>query len=238
MKQAYRTSNTTLVDIVDRQINRWQESFNEMADVNFRPVVTVSRQPGSKGRFVARKLAEELGLEFYAGKLIEKVAQNAHLREKVVKNLDEQAPSILHEILAMFDERFDISSDLFFKYLVEMISAVGKVGNAVILGRGANFILASQATLRVYIVEPLEQRVKNVVLSNALSENEARAAISKTAKERSEFIRHYFHEDINDHSNYDLVLNTGRLSVDQCIAIIKQGLLSSSHLAEKGGDTE
>jgi len=237
MKHAYRVSDTSIVDIVDRQVLRWQSSFNEMTEVGFRPLITVSRQPGSKGRFLARKLAEELGLDFYAGKLIQKVAQNANLRERVVKNLDEQAPSLLHEILAMFDERFDITSDVFFKYLVEMISAVGRVGNAVILGRGANFILASQATLRIYIIEPLEQRIKNVMLSYGISENEARAAISKTAKERAEFIKYYFNEDINDYENYDLIINTGRLSVDQGIAMIREGLLSSPQAVRKGGDT-
>ncbi len=216
--------NHKLGDLVDRQIKHWQKSFGELKEAETRPTITISRQPGSKGRFIARKLAEDLGYEFYAGKLINDVAKNAKLSSIVVKNLDEQAPSLLKEIISFFDNKEVLAADQYFRHLVEMIGAIGKVGNAVILGRGANFILSPKSSLRVRIIEPMDSRIQNVMMSFGVSEKEARFAIDKTESERREFVKHYFHHELDEHLNYDMILNAGKLDIDRCVEILKSAI--------------
>ena len=97
---------------------------------------------------------------------------------------------------------------------------IGKHGRAVIVGRGANFILPPDNRVRIRVVAPQITRIQNVAKNFKVSEDEAKRRVIRTESDRRAFIRKYFNADITDPINYDLIINTGTLSIDEAVDII------------------
>ena len=86
--------------------------------------------------------------------------------------------------------------------------------------RGANFILPPDNCLRVRVISPQQVRIQNVVNSFNISENEAKRRVIRTESDRRAFIRKYFNAEIADPVNYDMVINTGSVGVDDAVRAI------------------
>src|SRR5262249_44737697 len=110
------------------------------------------------------------------------------------------------------------------KNLIATVSVLGAMGHCVIVGRGANFILPAESTLRVRLVGDVEDRVKAIMARHGLSEKDAREFINKTDPRRSEWVQTTFGKDPTHPRFYDLVLNTSRLSVTECADLILDAL--------------
>ncbi len=216
--------NRSISELVEQQCRRWQNAAQTIAETPRRPVITISREPGSMGFFIARELAKDLGFEFYSGAIIHDVARDSQLRTMVIRSFDEHPRSWLDDLFAMLEKRFNLTSDEYLAHLAKMVGAAGKVGRAVIVGRGANFILPHERCFRVRIIAPLATRIKNVVRATGQDADAARQRIERLESERTEFVRHYFNADIADPNQYDLILNTEHLDVARGVAIVKAAL--------------
>jgi len=102
-----------------------------------------------------------------------------------------------------------------------VLSTIGKHGNAVILGRGAHCVLCKQNVLRVRIVSPMAVRCGYIRKSLDMNSDDAYRHIVRTDADRTAFVKRYFNSDAADPSNYDLILNTGTLSVEKAVEIMK-----------------
>ena len=61
-------------------------------------IITIGREFGSGGREVARRLAEELGYEYYDNEIIMEIARHTALSEEYVKQIIESEPHALYPI--------------------------------------------------------------------------------------------------------------------------------------------
>lgn len=93
---------------------------------------------------------------------------------------------------------------------------IARHGRAVIVGRGAQFILRPERTLRVRAFAPPEVRIARIAERDRISRDEARAVVLRHDAERNAFCRQHFNADPSDPHHYDLLLNTGTLSVETC----------------------
>ena len=211
--------------IVEDQILQWQKLSSKKKDtygeVN---VITISREYGSGGVFIAEKLAKKLGYDLFHQEIIQEMAKSANISKRIVKTLDEKGLSTLDEsISALINDRH-LWPDQFLKHLMRVIGTIGKHGRAVIVGRGAHVILPVEKVLRIRVVCPLPHRIKNIARRLNVSEPEARNIVLKTDAARRSFIRKYFYIDASDPLNYDVVINTGRISYDTAVESIIAGL--------------
>ena len=110
------------------------------------------------------------------------------------------------------------------RVLMRVIGTIGRHGKAVIVGRGANFILPPENRFRVRIIAPLELRVNHVAETYGVTKKEAQRRVLRTESDRQAFVRKYFYSDISDPANYDMILNTGTLSVESAAAAICSAL--------------
>lgn len=118
------------------------------------PCITISREIGSRGAQLAMQLAERLGWQLFDKEIVDYIANNAKVRTGIVELFDGKARSELNSwILTMLD-RHSLSSDKFFKHLVTTIMSIGQHGKAIILGRGANFILPDDRALKLRVIAP------------------------------------------------------------------------------------
>ena len=215
----------TIPRIIEEQINRWQmlgkEHKEEEAAV---PAVTISRDPGSGGRIIAAKLAEKLGFHVFYREVLHEMAKSAEVSEYLLESLDEKGHSVLEDwISSLVYERF-LWPDQYLQHLMKVVGTIAKHGRAVIVGRGANFILPPGRQFRVRVTAPQKLRIERVAREFNISQDQAKRRVIRTESERKAFIRKYFNSDIADPVNYDLILNSEILSIDHAVNLISAAL--------------
>lgn len=206
--------------LIEEQVRRWEILKAKKTETKTLPVITLSRQPGSGGKFVARSVAETLGLDLFHQELINAMAENADTSARVIRTLDERGVSMLEDWVSAAISDRHLWPDEVSRMLMQVIGTIGRHGKAVIVGRGANFVLPAENRFRVRIIAPLEKRVDCVAEAHGLPKKEAKQRVLRTESDRRAFVRKYFHSDIGDPANYDMVLNTGSLSVESAAAAI------------------
>ncbi len=215
----------SIEQIIDDQIKRWEmiRSIEGKSEVT-NPVITFSREPGSGGSLVAKELADQLKLDFFHHEIIRKMAESASISERLMKMFDEKSITVLDDWISTLVNEKHLWPDQYLRHLLNVIGAIGKQGGVVIVGRGASFIIPSEVNFRVRVVAPLEARVQNVARDFKIALDEARRRVLRTESDRRAFVRKYFHEDVTAAVNYDLVLNTGAMSIEAAIDSIKGAL--------------
>ena len=215
----------TITKIIEEQVNRWHLLNKEQpAEITGISVITLSGEPGSNGRIVATRLAEELGIDIFHKEVINQIAKSADVRVKLIESLDERGLSMLEDWVSAAVLDRHLWPDEYSQHLMKAIGTIGKHGRAVIVGRGANFILPAEKRFAVRIVAPIPWRVANIARQFSITETEAKKRVLRTESERRSFIRKYFNADISRPTNYDLVINSATMSVDDSVKIISAAL--------------
>jgi cytidylate kinase len=218
------TSRST-EQLIEEQMHRWQLMRKEKrAEKEILPVITISREPGSGGRIVAQKLAAKLNVEVFHQEVLHEMAKRAEVSEQLLATMDERGLSVLEDWISSLVYERHMWPDEYLKHLMNVIGTIGKHGRAVVVGRGANFILPPEQRFRVRITAPRRYRIGKVAQEFNLSEEDARRRVIKTESDRKAFIRKYFNTDIADPDNYDLTINTKNLSVDHAASVIAAAL--------------
>lgn len=208
----------SIEQLIDDQVKKW--SFDHREKPSIAPVVTlvtVSRDPGSGGKLIAQGIAEVLQFDMFHQNVIHEMAKSAQVSSRVVESLDERGLSMLEDWIAAVVQQRHLWPDEYLQHLLKVIGTIGEHGQAVIVGRGANYVLPQEKILRLRVIAPREFRAKKVAQAFDIPIKEAQRRILKTESDRRAFIRKYFHQDIEDAAGYDLVINTGTLSLEDAI---------------------
>lgn len=173
------------------------------------PWITVSRQLGSGGTELARRLGVELGWEVYDREILDTIARHTHTREIVLSRLDERAVGpMIDYIRRLLDPEVPGQTE-FLQEMLRVIWGLARNGNAIIVGRGANWFLDPRQGLRIRVVAPFEVRVGRA------GRDESR--VRSNDERQTEFVRRVFRQNIDDPLGYDLVLNTGVIDLASAV---------------------
>jgi cytidylate kinase len=216
-----KSKNRSVLQIVEEQVRKW--NFASQGPKPAKPkitVITVSREPGSGGNFIARGLSEKLGLDLFHQEVIHAMANSAKVSTRFVETLDEKAMNVLDEWIASLVDARHLWPDQYLQHLMKVIGTIGEHGSAVLVGRGGNFIVPPQRRMRVRVMAPMDSRIKNVAATFKVPAKTAKRRIVRTESERRAFIRKYFNANIDDPANYDLVVNTGTIGIDAAVDAI------------------
>ncbi|MDH3567220.1 MAG: cytidylate kinase-like family protein [Desulfobacteraceae bacterium] len=208
----------SIEQIIEEQVRRWQIIRTEEKKADERiSVITISREPGSGGNILAERLSKQLEFDLFYQEFIHKMAESAHVSVRLLETLDEKGASVLEEWISSLVDKRHLWPDRYLQHLMKIIGTIGKHGRAVIVGRGANFVLPPEKRLGVRVISPLETRIRNVSRAFGVTAAEARSRILKTESDRKAFIKKYFNEDIQDPLNYDVIINTQDMSIDDAV---------------------
>jgi cytidylate kinase len=210
--------------LIEEQVRRWEILKTKSAEEKPLPVITLSREPGSGGKFVAKSVADRLGLDYFHQELINAMAQNADTSTRVIRTLDERGVSMIEDWVSAAVSDRHLWPDEVSRVLMQVIGTIARHGKAIIVGRGANFVLPPEKCFRVRIVAPMSMRVNRVAEIHGITKAEAKKRVLSTESDRRAYVRKYFHADIRDPAHYDMVLNTGKLSVESAAAAICRAL--------------
>jgi len=97
----------------------------------------------------------------------------------------------------------------------------------VIVGRGANFILPAHEIFAVRVIAPLEIRIRNVARGYHVADEEAKRRVIQRESRRKAFIRHSFNADISDPIHYNMVVNTGKMSIAAAVEAVIAAVMAS-----------
>lgn len=183
-------------------------------------VVTISREYGAGGHAVAELAAGMLGdrWSIWDREIVDEVARSARVRTSLISALDERAHSRLQELLQHLSNRWELAPEHYYRHLAEVIVALSQQGDKIIIGRGANFLLRS--ALRVRLCASQSYRVKEIMRREDVSEEAARTRIARTEAERARFVQAFFHRNVNDPSEYDIVVHVDRVGIGPAAASI------------------
>ena len=216
-----KTKSRSIELIIEEQMQRWQlmksKKVKEKQGVS---TITISREPGSGGRVVAKKLAAKLDFKVFHQEVLLEIAKRADVSDKLLATLDEKGLTVLEDCISALVYDRHLWPDEYLKHLMKVIGAIGEHGRAIIVGRGANFVVPPQNRLRVRIVAPQKVRIANVARIFEVTPEDARRRIIRTESDRRAFIRKYFNADITDPINYDIVINTGGLEIDKAVEAV------------------
>lgn len=200
------------------------EKFKIKSDWN--PDITISRDPGSGGKLVAKKLAKLLGWQFFNKELMLKLSEELHIPTAELAHIDEHSRSWVADTFHSIFNPSYVSDLRYINHLKKILLHAAKIGDMVILGRGANVILPHDKCLRVRVTASFETCVDNTAkYENFKTKLDAAKHVRHVQNHRNQFIRQYF--GINPHNpwNYDLVISTDHLTLDQAVEIILQAYL-------------
>jgi len=185
-------------------------------------VVAMTREMGSRGRDVALGLAEQLGLRIVHHEVVEHVADRMHLRESSVDRFLEGRAGLF--------ERWRVNEGDLFLYTSEEILDFAEKGDAIIRGWGAAYLLREIPHIPcVRVCAPLELRVKEVMERMGIEDAAvARKEVRRNDAAHARAMSHQYHVDYTDPMLYDVVLNTERTSVPDCIRVIRELLESDT----------
>jgi len=172
-------------------------------------VITISRELGSEGTYIARRVAQTLGYHFVDQEFI-----GTLLSQYGLVQFDKE-----YETLPGFWERFDAERDKRRDVMANMLNqvehAVAHHGNVVILGRGGFAILHGLAdVLRVRLPAPIPVRAAHVMTQHKGTLEEAEAAVKSSDRVRDAFVEEYYRVPWEAIHVFDLVINTGKIPPD------------------------
>jgi CMP/dCMP kinase len=203
------------------------------------PVVTISRQFGAGGSSVAAIVAAELHADVVDKKLIEEVARRLNLSASQVEAEDERPRGLVERLVRSFstlepamgaawtppypDPMFDPRRDIL-ELTEQVIREMADTGNVVIVGRGAGFCLRERRNVfRVFLRAPEDVRAKVLVERLGIAEHDARRKMHETDANRAAYIKQLYKRDWCDPDEYDLIVNTGRLTYQAAADMILRG---------------
>ena len=162
---------TNFLQVVERQCRRWelqQAERRARAPVHW-PVITVSREFGARGEALARLVALRTGFSFWDVELIHALAAESGASEAILRSLDEHRRNALEDSIegALMGGQYMNSE--FVRGLMRLIHTIASHGAGIIVGRGAQYVLAEPA-LRVRVVCPLGERIRGYASRRGLDE--------------------------------------------------------------------
>ncbi len=182
-------------------------------------VITVSREYGSGGRYVAKLISEKLGIKLYDKEIINELSKNTGLSSEYIENTEEKMNSLdklnngYYSGLTNSDELFIAESNL--------IKDLAKNTSCIIVGRCADYILKDRKNVfNIFVYSSMENKIKRAVERYGLTKENAIKEIKTINKLRSNHYKNYTGNNWGEVSNYDLCINSDTLGVENTADLI------------------
>lgn len=191
-------------------------------------VVTVTRQFGSMGRPIAKKMADRLGIEYYDRDIVDKAAAQLHLPASTINEEEERGRTKIKSryISMMFPfggthENFlqkpdkDDTRDKIFEAQKDIIKFLAEKDTCVIVGRCADFVLSDMENLvNIYIYASYDARLRHCIDDLGMEKDEAVRMIQAVDAARDEYHLRYAGYKPDDKRFKDIMIDSSFLGVD------------------------
>ncbi len=177
-------------------------------------VITISRELGSGGSDIAQQVAKTLGYEF-----VDKRTADGIFRQYGLTKFDD-----LYSTAPSFLDLINADNLLLVSMANEILEAVAKRGNVVILGRAGFAVQADYAdVLHVRIEAPFSERVQRMMVREGLTDLQAaEERVREDDSMHRTYVQRFYNKQWDEPSNFALTLDTGSLSSDMAVQRIAE----------------
>ena len=188
-------------------------------------VITISREYGSGGRYIAKILSENLGIKLYDKEFINELSKETGLDENYIES-SEQKRTSLDNFNNGYYYSLNNADELFIKES-NLIKKLASKSSCIIVGRCADFVLKDNKNLiKIFIYSDMDSKVNRAIKYYKFKKNDAKKQIEKVNKLRASHYKYYTGREWNNPSNYDLCLNSDSIGVEKCAEVIKEYILN------------
>lgn len=178
-------------------------------------VITISRQFGSLGRQIAKKMSELLGIEYYDRYILGKAAAQLETSSEEISAVEETAPVRLRNMRFPFTAGHKEMQDSIFEAEKKLILELAEKESCIIVGRCSDYILRNYKNhISIYIYAPYYERLKNCVDSLGMQPAEAERILDETDKSREEFNQYYAKCSATDINMKHILIDSSVLGVE------------------------
>lgn len=194
-------------------------------------VITITRQYGSGGREIGRKLAETFGVPFYDNEIISQAAKETGFAEATFEKAEDKASNSLLYSLAMGMNVFSGQEvgyaglsldDRIFLAKSKVIRKVAAEGPCVIVGHCADYILKEQENVvNLFIQAAPDFRISRSIEIDNLQKGKAAEIVLKKDKSRANYYKYHAGERWDNVLNYDLAIRSDLCGIDGTVECLK-----------------
>jgi len=213
---------TSIDAIINRQLLRWelerkQAGENSKEVPRPEPIVTISRETGSRGSYFGSRLAQKLNYQRLHREVIDAICRSSGYRKRIVESLDRRFRGELEIVVESLFTGQSVNHTDYLRHLGNVVLSMSRLGGVVLMGRGGNFILGPKRGLHIRVVCPREKRIENLIKYKDYTDKEAIKAIDTSDVQRRDFVRKLFSADVDSPLHYDLVLNSALIDVEEMV---------------------
>ena len=199
-------------------------------------IITISREFGSGGRTIGRRVAEELGIPFYDKELVEQIALESGFAPKFVEENGEHSPGLSRLSYAFAPQGVPgvmnglSTADFLWNIQCGVILQLAEKGPCVIVGRNADYILKDRTdVMDVYIHAETPFKAERIVRLYGESDKTPEQRLAEKDKRRRVNYQHYTGRTWGAAQNYEMCLCSSMLGIDQCVKIIVEAVKISQN---------
>lgn len=187
-------------------------------------IVTISREFGSGGREIGKRLADELGFAYYDREIITEIAKKVGMSEEYINSISEKG---IYPYAFQFAKSFVMYSNLQSNQTdilvaeTKILKEIAEKGNCVIVGRGANHILKDYNPMNLFVYADMESKIKRCRMKREdekMTDKELKKKIMQIDKNRRNYHRIISNLEWGDKNAYHLCVNTSGIEIKTMIA--------------------
>ena len=194
-----------------------------------RLVLTIARGYGSGGRTMAKRLSDELGLPVYDKEILRMASDESGINEELFGRIDEKVKKIFLATSGKYKGKplspghsGFTSDDNLFELQAEVIRRIAETENCIFVGRCADYILKDKDYVtRIYMYASEADCLHRLKQTMADSNEVLIERKREIDKQREEYYKYYTGHGWDDARNYDLCLNTGKMSYSHLVRVVK-----------------
>lgn len=192
------------------------ETFDVKDNNNFKKVVTISREYGSGGRYVAKLLAERLNISYYDKEIIRLAAVESGFTKEYIENNEQTKNS------------YYLNDDQIFNAEAKVIKRISKKP-CIIVGRCADYILKDRLdVIKIFLYSDDDSKMKRAIKYYGLNKNNAFKNINKINKDREKHYKFYTGRSWKKLDNYDFFINVDKFGIENTVLYLEKILEKSN----------
>lgn len=187
-------------------------------------IITISREFGSGGREIGKRLADALGYAYYDREIEAGIAKQMKLDEKYVAHYLENiavlnaslhfgnsmaSTYVLHQQMELLSEK------------QQVLKKLASISNCVIVGRAADIVLAEYNPFKIFVYADMEHKIqrcqKYAEVEKELTPKEIEHEIKRIDSNRSQYHSLFMDMKWGDKTNYHLCINTSKLEIKKVV---------------------
>ena len=202
-------------------------------------VITISRELGSGGHTIGKKLADKLGVRFCDKELIKELSKRFNLTPQTIEHLKSEKKNWLSDFIQrlapapspagfigsdpVYGKEFNptVTTDEIFEAEKEILRAMAEAESCVIAGRSGFFVLKDFPNkVDLFITASKENRIVRTMEKQNFPRELAEEVLGKVDKARENYIQRFAGVSRYDARNYSLTMNVDGMTEDEAVEVI------------------